>query len=499
MPKSTPLNPNEQSQLATELLCYLEATPQQLVLEQVDSLTASYQLYSATEYRYQLLTADLNVLEVVLYLPSGVSLAMVESMRLAVVKSAIDWSQSYHLNSQINTQRRRQYDVLVLDIQLTDDNADSATNDSDASEVAKAQASAIKRLSHHFSAQYFMEDIILDTEQSQQFVQIFGWQDWQMILQKVQTTAELGRFLHYHLDELEHSISKQTSSFDSIDALLETFINNGALFEQAIQIDNALIKNAMQDKPNSALVAMTLAQKSKSATTQMYHQHLSQACALWSQLSMQMIEVMQDQYQKDSVDSSNQPFTHWQQQLLAESLFSRHELVRTLYKHPNQSAELLRSGYVVHQHSYENLGRHYLLIFYSQEKEGKNSRSTIQPNLQKIALETATRIPLAELHHVIVLGITLIAESDDSVMDIDLWIQPVNAMTQKERQLTKQIQRLQQRHAEQQQVTQPHKRSSATTASNQSSSVKPASVKSSATDLPSLQINLSIPARRNKT
>ena len=56
----------------------------------------------------------------------------------------------------------------------------------------------------------------------------------------------------------------------------------------------------------------------------------------------------------------------------------------------------------------------------------------------------ATRLPMAELHHVIVLGIDFIIEAEDAFMDIDLWIQPVNPMTQRERQLTKKVQQLQQ-------------------------------------------------------
>src|SRR5699024_204499 len=95
---------------------------------------------------------------------------------------------------------------------------------------------------------------------------------------------------------------------------------------------------------------------------------------------------------------------YWQQQILDESLFSRHELIGTLYKHPKQQQQLREQGYVVHHHSYESLGRHYMLIFYGQDVKGQHSKQTIQPNLAKIALDVATRLPIAELHHVIVLG-----------------------------------------------------------------------------------------------
>ena len=82
-------------------------------------------------------------------------------------------------------------------------------------------------------------------------------------------------------------------------------------------------------------------------------------------------------------------------------------------------------------------------IFYGQNAEGQHSKAAIQPNLAKIALDVATRLPIAELHHVIVLGINFIIEDEESFVDIDLWIQPVHAMTTRERQLTKHLHDLQ--------------------------------------------------------
>ena len=66
-----------------------------------------------------------------------------------------------------------------------------------------------------------------------------------------------------------------------------------------------------------------------------------------------------------------------------------------------------------------------------------------------MAQDVATRLPLAELHHVIILGIEFVSDAADTYMDIDLWIQPVSPMSQKERQLTKQPQRMRQQQSRQ--------------------------------------------------
>lgn len=123
------------------------------------------------------------------------------------------------------------------------------------------------------------------------------------------------------------------------------------------------------------------------------------------------------------------------------------------------------------------MGRHYVLIFYGQDVESQYSKQAIQPNLAKIAQDVASRLPIAELHHVIVLGIDFIDESNDTFIDIDLWIQPVDPMTQRERQLTKQLQRLNQQHKKQ-------------TANNLSASNN---------ESMRMQLNLNIPARKTKS
>ena len=360
-------------------------------------------------------------------------------MRKTAIKSVLAWHKGYLSGQKADIAHA--IEVLVFDIQFKSDIEES-------SHVADKdnRHGKYKRLKHDFPVCYFMEDLIIDISDSGQPLQIFGWHDWQSILTALHTPCELWRFLRYRLEQLQQSAISHVPSFESEEALINNFVNSSTLFTQAIAIDNALIKYGMQDAPNAALIAMALAQKNHSPTSQMYQQHMQQAAILWSQLSSQMITMVNEMFIARKGREQQVERSHWQQQILDESLFSRHELVRTLYRHPKQQQSLQQQGYVVHQHSYERLGRHYVLIFYGQDAEGQHSKKAIQPNLAKIALDVATRLPIAELHHVIVLGIDFITEDKDSFMDIDLWIQPVDAMSQRERQLSKQLQRLQQQN-----------------------------------------------------
>ena len=420
---------SDEGYLGDELACYLQSEVLEIELPTIQALVTSYNgQYKAQKYDYQLPLGQLQLLNLSIYLPEDIVAGHIENVRKTAIESISAWRNDY-LTRYKDKIEATTY-AAVFDIQFRN-----------------IYQNTSKRVKNNLISNAFIDSLSSEIHASELPLQLFGWHDWQLILRALHTPCELWRFLQYRLGQWQHTDNSRIDSLKSEGAVIADFLNNPAVFAQAIAIDNALIKYKMQDKPNSALIAMALAQKSQSTTSQMYQQRMAQAAVLWSQMISQMLKRYSDNGQKkNKQDFSAINLAYWQQQILDESLFSRHELIGTLYKHPKQQQQLREQGYVVHHHSYESLGRHYMLIFYGQDVKGQHSKQTIQPNLAKIALDVATRLPIAELHHVIVLGIDLIDEANETFIDIDLWIQPVAAMSQRERQLTKQIQQLQQQN-----------------------------------------------------
>lgn len=420
---------SDEGYLGDELACYLQSEVLEIELPTIQALVTSYNgQYKAQKYDYQLPLGQLQLLNLSIYLPEDIVAGHIENVRKTAIESISAWRNDY-LTRYKDKIEATTY-AAVFDIQFRN-----------------IYQNTSKRVKNNLISNAFTDSLSSEIHASELPLQLFGWHDWQLILRALHTPCELWRFLQYRLGQWQHTDNSRIDSLKSEGAVIADFLNNPAVFAQAIAIDNALIKYKMQDKPNSALIAMALAQKSQSTTSQMYQQRMAQAAVLWSQMISQMLKRYSDNGQKkNKQDFSAINLAYWQQQILDESLFSRHELIGTLYKHPKQQQQLREQGYVVHHHSYESLGRHYMLIFYGQDVKGQHSKQTIQPNLAKIALDVATRLPIAELHHVIVLGIDFIDEANETFIDIDLWIQPVAAMSQRERQLTKQIQQLQQQN-----------------------------------------------------
>lgn len=502
---------SDENYLASELACYLQSAAIDVTLPAIQTAGQKYDArHSARQYLYQLPAGKLQLLALTLYLPLNASSADISAARMTAIKSALAWhetsaSQNKGIENKgierngIDRNRTESIDtknedtvtishvVLVVDIQLTDDEERSAAH------TDSYQTKPPSRLKHDFGARYFLEDLVVDMSEAGPQLHVFSWHDWQSVLVALQTPCELWRFLSYHLEQLLYSVVSHVPSFVSEDALAAQFLKSPSLLTPAITVDNTLINHEIQDKPNPALVTMALAYKNQSVTAQMYHQHMQQAATLWSQLSAQMIAMYREkQTATDDQTQSDISVSRWQQQLLDESLFSRHELIRTLYRHPKQSEKLRQDGYVVHQHSYESLGRHYVLIFYGQNAQANNSKAAIQPNLEKIAQDVATRLPIVELHHIVVLGIDFITEDNETFIDIDVWIQPVDTMTQRERQLTKQIQQLKKQES-QKNVQKTNKQADQNAKRNDKSENNDKPDK-----LPQVQLSLSIPARKDK-
>lgn len=286
-----------------------------------------------------------------------------------------------------------------------------------------------------FGADYFLESLIVDTDDDAQLLQVFSAASWQTIAETLISPTDILNFLAYHHQQLSDDIDRGAASFTTEVELLQQFLNHETLLAPAIAIDNALIQAGAQEVPTATLVAMRLAQRENVQRWSEYWQKLWQSARLWSQLVTQLMS---------SAKFTSEAIKKWQGVLLSESLFSRHELITALLAHQSRSVELKASGYVIHQHSFSNLGRHYVLIFYGTNPQSLNSKAVISNNLSSIALDVASRLPLSELQEVVVVGFEFLKKHEDTWIDMDVFIQPVQGMTPKERQLTRQLQKLQQ-------------------------------------------------------
>lgn len=371
-----------------------------------------------------------------------------------VIKQTMQQQMRQALMGLSNSKYEVGHSVLVIDVKVT-------------------KGDQSKRLAPEFGAKYFKEHFAVEMSDKEHILHVFSQVLWLDMLATLQTPCELWRFLQYHQICLQQAICTDNLVFSSEKELLADFMASHDLFKKAISVDNALINYKLKTEPNPILVAMASTQQPNSATARMSYEHMSQASKLWTQLCLQMnlqlpkpstypIHQMSSAKAKtasekavleENKERQRQNSLIWIRELLDESLFSRYELVKELYLYPKQPEEMKQSGYVVHQHSYESLGRHYVMIFYGNETNSTNSRLSIQPRLQEIAKDIAKRITIAELHHVVILGVEFLESEEETLMDLDVFIQTIDSMTEKERYLAEQLNTLRVQQSESQSVS----------------------------------------------
>src|SRR5699024_5877211 len=229
----------------------------------------------AQKYDYQLPLGQLQLLNLSIYLPEDIVAGHIENVRKTAIESLAAWRNDY-LTRYKDKIEATTY-AAVFDIQFRN-----------------IYQNTSKRVKNNLISNAFIDSLSSEIHASELPLQVFGWHDWQLILRALHTPCELWRFLQYRLEQTQYISSSHVSNLKTEEAMIADFLHDPAVFTQAIAIDNALIKYKMQDKPNSALIAMALAQKSQSTTSQMYQQHMAQTAVLWSQMISQMLKRYSD-------------------------------------------------------------------------------------------------------------------------------------------------------------------------------------------------------------
>lgn len=351
-----------------------------------------------------------------------------DTCRLAI-KAVQSRFQRYVNDHQID---KRHHFILIVAV-------DKVTEFAKAAETASDDFPNIEL---EFGSRYFLESLIVEVENEPPLLQVFSASNWQKIEETLISPSDILQFLTYRYQHLLSDIDRAQASFECEEELLKRFLLSDDLLAPAIAIDNLLIKSGLKDAPNSDLVAMSIAQRRHDERWQDCWSQLWQSAKFWSQLSDQMV-ISLPSSQKPTSQSQPQ---NWKGILLSESMLSRYELIRAIWQHHSRPPNMKASGYVIHQHSYSSFGRHFVLIFYGSKAQSLQSRRTLQPQFEQIALDVAGRLPLDALHQIVIIGIEFIEQYDEILVDLDVFIQPITPMTEKERSLTRQLQKLQQKN-----------------------------------------------------
>ncbi|MBR5494724.1 MAG: hypothetical protein IKV71_03680, partial [Psychrobacter sp.] len=111
--------------LGNELACYVQTDKLEMILPAIQALEATHKIqYQAQKLAYHLPLGELQLSELVVYLPEGMLAADIESVRKTAIKSVLAWHKGY-LSGQ-KAYVAHAIEVLVFDIQFKNDIEESS-------------------------------------------------------------------------------------------------------------------------------------------------------------------------------------------------------------------------------------------------------------------------------------------------------------------------------------------------------------------------------------
>ena len=82
--------------LGNELACYVQTDKLEMLLPAIQALEATHKIqYKAKKLAYHLVLGELQLSELVVYLPEGMLAADIESVRKTAIKSVLAWHKGY--------------------------------------------------------------------------------------------------------------------------------------------------------------------------------------------------------------------------------------------------------------------------------------------------------------------------------------------------------------------------------------------------------------------
>lgn len=245
-------------------------------------------------------------------------------------------------------------------------------------------------ITHQYGSQFFAEECVLDLDDENCALQIFSLQSFADIINRLQTPSDLQVFLQFHRSRL---VEQQPFADEA--TLLEQFLTSPEFYQHAIAVQSQLVDIGLLDEVEPRLLNATA--PGKSAQTKALSEKLQTHTKMWYKLINGLIKRLHKADSPLDVDLVKM--------LISESMYTRNCIMEEVMAYPESRPESRRQGYVRHQHSYNAFGRHYMMVFYAQDKSSALSAESVRANHHDMLFEVNAQLQKPVMDDLFLLGI----------------------------------------------------------------------------------------------
>lgn len=248
---------------------------------------------------------------------------------------------------------------------------------------------------YEYGSQFFAEDCVLDLDDEQSLLQVFNYQSFTRLLEHLHTPSDLAAFLQFHRSHLA-----EFQTFKDESTLLQQFFQSPDFHQRAIKVQKQLINAQLMAEVEPRLLTasgpQSLSTKS-AASTNLLIAEIQKNTKMWYKLFNSLISRHYE---------ANAPLPKEQVQILVdESMYTYSCLVEKILAYKTMNQESRSNGYIQHQHSYNEFGRHYTMVFYAQNESSSLSALNVRVAPQDLLSDLNAQLQHPVMDDLFIIGV----------------------------------------------------------------------------------------------
>ena len=248
------------------------------------------------------------------------------------------------------------------------------------------------QVEHEFGSTFFQGESALDLEDKTKVLQLFSLNSFYQLLQLLQTPNDVLSYFDYHLTQLLNS-----NDFKGELELAKQFLNSPSFYHRAVAVQQKLVEIGLLEKVETRLTNIINHNGPQSSRElEELTQKLQSHATIFQKLLNGATKRRHEAGETIPLEEVKI--------LVAESMYTRLSIIEEMMAYESRSREECLSGYLCHQHSYNDFGNHYVIVVYGLDHQAQYSKQWLQQNYESLLSDINAQLQDPAMKEYFVLG-----------------------------------------------------------------------------------------------
>lgn len=288
------------------------------------------------------------------------------------------------------------------------------------------------QIEHEYGSRFFQEECVLDLDDGNHVLQLLSLNSFYKIIKLLQTPSDMLSFLDHHLQLLVNF-----NDFNGEFELAQQYLGSAAFFERAIAVQQKLVQIGLLSKVETRLTNMTNPEYVASAEFKQQQAELISKLQSYASTFQKLLNgTTKRRHEANDTIPIDQV-----KLLVAESMYTRLSIIEEMMAYETHSQQECLTGYMSHQHSYNDFGHHYVIIVYGLGEHAQYTREYVEQNYVSLLTDINAQLQDPAMKEYFILGFDMSDHDGQGNVKVkmDVFHHSGHQMTEPERRLYQQV------------------------------------------------------------